>query len=358
MKTPIPFEQLSDEFVRKESSQYGEPLVLITPQHMGAPWTPETLIFRSSIWTKDGELVSPSFPKFFNWNEKDNVVPPPESLIGTTAVEKIDGSTLIVSKFKGQLIVRTRGTFDANIFENAREITELQRQHPEAFDPPSDQTYLFEWYSPSNKIVLDLGSQPLLYLIGAIHHTDYHLASQLVLDRMATRLGVPRPETFTFESVEQLLNAVAEFNGREGVCLYYHGGQRIKKIKALKYLAVHAFKSDLSINNLLEVYVLQGRPKYQEFYDYVAKTYDFECAEMARGDISKLCDANKEVEAIIAHMHVFADSVRSLSRKDAAAKILSSYGKTNRAGFVFSILDQRPLDADAYKKLLHQVIPK
>ncbi len=32
------------------------------------------------------------------------------------AVEKLDGSTLIVSKYKGQYILRTRGTVDASTY--------------------------------------------------------------------------------------------------------------------------------------------------------------------------------------------------------------------------------------------------
>jgi hypothetical protein len=359
MKLSFALETLSEEFLRKTSVQYGEPLVLVHPRHQGCTWTKGNLIFRSSIWTEDGYLVSPSFPKFFNWAEKDNVVAPPVSLIGTTVVEKIDGSTLIVSPFKDKLIIRTRGTFDVKIFENADEIEQLKKQYPKAFEFQNDSfTRIFEWYSPKNKIVLDMGPAPRLFLVGAIYHNDYSLFTQRALDQMAITIGVERPPTLTFEDVEDLLTQVKAFDGKEGICLYYDNGQHIKKVKGQKYLAVHAFKSDLSINNLLEAYVLCGRPTYQEFYNYVADTYDYECAVIARGDISKLADANKEVNKIIDHMKLYADEVRILPRKEAAAKIISAYGKTSRAGFVFTILDNRELDNDAYKKLLHQILPK
>jgi hypothetical protein len=347
------------DFIKKYSNEYGERLVLITPQYQGCAWDKMNLIFRSSIWTEDGYLVSPSFPKFFNWNEKDNLVPPPQSLINTTAVEKIDGSALIVTPYKGQLIIRTRGTFNADIFENFDEIKFFKKEFPKAFDFSDETcTRIFEWYSPKNKIVLDLGKTPRLFLVGIIRHEDYSLYTQASLDLIARQLGVERPASFTFESVEHLLEEVQRFDGKEGVCLYYDLDQHIKKIKGDKYLAVHAFKSDLSINNLLEAYTLYGRPKYQDFYNYIANTYDFECAEIAKGDISRLCDANKEVEKIVEHMKVFANDCKLLSRKEAALKITQAYGKTSRAGFVFTLLDGRQLDAEAYKKLLHQVIPK
>jgi hypothetical protein len=358
MKIPFPFEELQSEFLLKKTTQFGTPMVLVIPQYMGTRWTKDTLIFRSSVWTEAGELVSASFPKFFNWNEKDNLVPPPDSLIHTTAVEKIDGSTLIVSKFEKHTIIRTRGTFDVGVFENANEVEILKQRHPKAFQPIDGISYIYEWYSPANKIVLNLGDEPLLFLVGAIAHADYSLLTQYTLDMLSDQLGVPRPSTMTFSDIDTLLADVSAFKGKEGVCLYYEQDQHIKKVKGAAYLALHAFKSDLSINNLLEVYVEQGRPSYTDFYNYIAEHFDYECAEAAKGSASILCDANKEAVKIVDHMIKFAKDCEVLSRKEAAAKIISSYGKTSRAGFVFTLLDGKPLDIEAYKKLLHQVIPK
>lgn len=359
MRLEFPVQTISEDFNVKTSTQYGELLHLVTPGNIACVWTKDNLIFRSSIWDDNGNLVSPSFPKFFNWNEKDNIIPPPESLVGTTAVEKIDGSALIVSPFKGKTIIRTRGTFDVKVFENSIEIDWLKRQCPKAFQFDSeDYSYIYEWYSPKNRIVLDLGPVPKLFLIGAIWHDDYSLFGQDALDLMAIDFGVERPPTYYFENVEELLIKVKAFDGKEGVCLYYDKGQHIKKIKGSKYLAIHAFKNDLSINNLLEAYVLCDRPDYNTFYAYINDTYDYECAEIAKGDISKLVDANKEVNKILDHMKKFADRVRPLSRKEAALKIIGAYGKTSRSGYVFTLLDNKPLDNDAYKKLLHQVLPK
>ena len=306
MKLPFNLNTVPEDFIQKHSNEYGEELVLITPKHQGCVWTRDNLIFRSSIWSLDGTLISASFPKFFNWNEKDNLISAPNSLINTTAVEKIDGSTLIISYFKGQTIIRTRGTFNVNIFENASEVKTLKQRHPKAFQPIDGVSYIFEWYSPTNKIVLNMGDEPLLFLVGAISHADYSLLTQFTLDMLATQLNVPRPTTLTFSSVDTLLAEVLAFKGKEGVCLYYNQDQHIKKVKGAAYLALHAFKSDLSINNLLEVYVEQGRPSYTDFYNYIAEHFDYECAEAAKGNASILCDANKEVVKIVDHMIKFA----------------------------------------------------
>ena len=357
-RSPVSMEQIPSDFQVKKSNEYGETLVLIIPNHMGTVWTPDNLIFRSSMWTEDGYLVSPSFKKFFNWNEKDNIVPPPDSLIDTTIVEKIDGSTLIVSPFKGQTIIRTRGTFNVNIFENYDEIEQLKRKYVRAFQPPAGISYLFEWYSPKNKIVLNYGDDPEIHLIGAIRHGDYTYVSQSYLDRMAGDIGVLRPKTYTFTTINELLETTKALKGMEGVCVYYGNDQRIKKVKSTTYLSLHAFKSELSINNLLDVYIEAGRPSYQDFYNYISTSYDFECAEAARGQISILADARKEVDAIVDHMRKFAAGLTNMSRKDAAEKIISAYGKTSRSGYVFGFLDLKQIDDDGYKKLFHQVIPK
>jgi hypothetical protein len=49
--------------------------------------------------------------------------------------------------------------------------------------------------------------------------------------------------------------------------------------------------------------------------------------------------------------------LRSLpSRKEQAQLVISSYGETNRAAFVFKLLDGKSLGKEEYKKLLFQVL--
>ena len=98
------------------------PVLLVQPVHIGCPWGLDNDIFRSSVWDLDGNLVSASFKKFFNWDEKPDLDPAPASLQGATLMEKVDGSTLIFSRYKGHTVIRTRGTVDARKQENGHEI--------------------------------------------------------------------------------------------------------------------------------------------------------------------------------------------------------------------------------------------
>ena len=45
-------------------------------------------------------------------------------------------------------------------------------------------------------------------------------------------------------------------------------------------------------------------------------------------------------------------------RGQMAGKVIGAYGNTNRAKFIFGLLDGRPLSQDDYKKLLYQCLKK
>ena len=117
------------QFIYRPVTIAGDECVLIIPNHIGVKWTKQNLMFRSSIWKINSEAdwtpVSLSFKKFFNWDEQPDLDYTPFSLAangGCQILEKCDGSTLIVSKYKGELIIRTRGTADASFMENGHEL--------------------------------------------------------------------------------------------------------------------------------------------------------------------------------------------------------------------------------------------
>lgn len=350
----------------------GEICYLVQSAHQGAKWAKHNLIFRSSVWNSKGELISASFKKFFNWGEQPELAYTPFSLTangGSQLIEKIDGSTLIVSKYKGQLIIRTRGTVDATKIDNGYEIEILKKKYSKAFQfydefgvidnkDTISYSYIYEWTSPVNKIVLNYGEEPEIRLIGIIDHNDYKLAQQELLDFFAIQIGVKRPSVFKFDSIKEMLEAVEALKGQEGICCYCNYGQDIRKIKSAWYLALHRMKSELgSIDKVIDFYFTLNRPTYQEFYSYIEKTFDFELAEQVRGQISKICDGMKEVEKLVSYMKNFVEPLSPLkrvSRKDAATAIMQAYGQTNRSGMAFKLLDGKTLQDEDYKKLLYQ----
>ena len=350
------------QFMVHEHSLNGEIVHLIQPQHIGTKWTQDNKHMRSVVVNYAGEVISASMPKFTNWGENPDHFPVPTSLKNATVVEKLDGSTLIVSKYNGQYILRTRGTVDASTMANGFELELFKSTILNKLQDNNDTwgySIIWEWLSPINKIVLSYGDEPIWKLIGFINHINYSLAQQDMLDAMAKKYDLLRPEIYTFTDISDMLQIVDKWQDKEGVCLYSKNDQVIHKIKASKYLLLHHLKSELSsLEKVLDVWLEQGMPDYQTFYNYIFTTFDFELAEQIKGTISRICDAKKEVDMIVSGMNDFVNNrLKTLpTRKLQAEQVISAYGNTNRAAFLFKILDNRPLGKEEYKKLLFQVL--
>ena len=279
----------------------------------------------------------------------------------------VHNSTLIVSKYKGQYILRTRGTVDASTMANGYELelfkTKILLPLAEKMRHPHDTwefSILFEWVSPVNKIVLNYGDEPDWYLVGMVWHSEYHLYNQASLDGFARGHNLKRPATYTFTDVNDLLQNVEQWKGKEGVCVYSHNDQSIHKVKAFEYLKCHAFKGNATFENTIEMFFEFDMPSYQEFETKLIEKFDYECYNMVRGHISTICDGFKEVLNIVDGMNLFVNKIKSLpTRKEQAIAVFSSYGKeSNRSSYIFTILDGKSLTKDQLKKLLYQTTKK
>ena len=340
---------------------------LVQPIHIGATWTNDTLHFRSVVVDKVGDIVSASFKKFFNCDEKPDLTPAPKSLDGASLMEKLDGSTLIFSRYKGHTVVRTRGTVDARKQENGQEIDFLLEKYSKFKEilesvETTNISYIFEWLSPLNRIVLNYGDEADMALVGVIFHKDYSMVTQNGLDVLAAQMHLRRPQTFKYDSVADMKAAIEALRDQEGLCVYYNDDQNIRKVKSAHYLFLHRAKSEVSsIEKVLDLYINEfiANGAYMPYVDFMAfleKTFDFEIASMARGHVSRICDAMKEVRLILTALINCATECKALSRKDAAVKIIQAYGSTGRSPIVFKQLDGKPLMADDYKKLLYQCL--
>ena len=345
-----------------------ETLWLIQPVHIGAKWNQTNKHFRSSLWNEDGELVSAGFAKFTNWGENPEHFPPPENLSDCVFTEKLDGSLLIVSKYKGKFILRTRGTVDASKLDNGYEIELFKTDIlPKLLDvhlvygvtDTWKYSFLFEWTSPENRIVVRYGDSPTWSLVGIVYHGDYSLIDQLTLDNLAWQHGLNRPTVYKFTTIAEFLDLVAKWEGKEGVVCYSKNGQMLHKVKSDWYLALHRMKEEFgNIEKIVDFYMVENCPSYTEFLNKIALLVDWETANEIQGDVSRICDAWKEVNLIVAHMKLFVEPLKTLVRKEAAQQIISSYGTTNRASFCFTILDGKELSQDQLKKILWQSLKK
>jgi hypothetical protein len=289
-------------------------------------WTANNLNFRSVIVNSVNKVISAGFPKFFNYGEKPDLYPSPESFGDWVIDDKLDGSLLIVSQYKGEIIIRTRGTFSAFQHKNADELRKLLEKYTKVTDnfwvKYEKYTLLFEWISKERPIVIEY-DKPELVLLGMIRHSDYNLASSKVLDFIAISLKVPRPKKFNFSNISEISLTLQELKNVEGYIISYNGNQNRVKLKTIDYLKKHKFRSNCTFNAIFELWESNDCPIVDDISKLIEKTFDYECLQMAKPQLEYLA-----MYIMMAHdlfdkisFDVFSRKLNEISKKDAAAII-------------------------------------
>ena len=198
-------------------------------------WIPDLLQCRGLVYDDQWKLVARPLPKFFNYEEHvdGSVGPLPSG--GFTVTEKYDGSLGILFKYKGQLVMATRGSFHSEQADEGMRIL-LERYSDEMLDALGDEhTHLLEICYPANRIVVDYGGQSFLQWLTTIH----------------TASGIEEPEYGKlFGGIEYVpVNSPEELKAQnrdnaEGYVLRYENGQRVK-IKFEQYVMLHKLVSGL-----------------------------------------------------------------------------------------------------------------
>lgn len=358
MKLPSPI-----EFNFKDCVIAGDECWLITPKDMATKWTNENSRFRSCVVRKDDNFViSQGFGKFTNFGEQPAFQPWDKSW-AIEARHKLDGSLLIVSFYRYTLITRTRGTVDASQLPNGSELEVLKSKYPMVFNEDEINhaySYLYEWTTPTNVIVLREHNEPTLTLIGIVNNETGAYLPNSYLDWYAQTINVNRPEKFEYATVEDCILDVDAWRGKEGVVLYSPDGQTLKKIKASEYCQLHKIATGIkTIKNVMDMFIASPRfTTYQDFYNYVETMFDFEIAEKIKDDISKIIEA---YNVYLKKLDELKKHVKELSyhetRRDQALDITTKYSDWRRSA-AFSLLDDRKF-ADTFESaVLHHELEK
>ena len=129
-------------------------------------WSSELLIARGLVVDEYGTIIGRPIPKFFN----DYEVTPPNGGYGDygdfEVTEKMDGSLIIMSFYRGGVIFSTRGSFTSEQAVKAKEIYEEKYSDIEI---DVEFTYCFEVIYPKNRIVVDYGGEEDLILLAKIN---------------------------------------------------------------------------------------------------------------------------------------------------------------------------------------------
>lgn len=341
---------------------FDEKFTLITPTDMGTDWCDDNARYRSTLLNSAGEVVSQGFGKFTNYGEKPSFQPW-DPTWPVEARHKMDGSLLIVSKYKGKIIARTRGTADARYLPNGYEITELMESYPSAFNNPyldSGWSLLFEWTTPNNIIVIREHSKPTLTLLGLVDNESAVLMTPSNVDAVASLLGLARPDRYVYNSIHECIADVSAWVGKEGVVLTSPDGQTLKKIKAEAYLKLHKLATGIkNIKHVMELFIASPRfTQARDFYAYVESTLDYEVAEKIKDDIETVVAVYNDYLKLVETIENFVETKARvcLSRKDVAQMIIGTFDSWS--GLAFTLLDGRAISekqlSDSLFKILEQ----
>lgn len=363
-----------EQFNIKDVVIAGDECILVTPKDMGVDWDDDNKYFRSSIWRKsDMHPISLGFKKFMNLGEKPTFEPVDE-YTELEFIRKMDGSLLIVSQYKGQLIVRTRGTVDASTLYNGHEIEFLTKKYPKAFDNmwlrSEYHTLLFEWTTPSNRIVLRESDEPSLWLIGIVCHrpevmdynrwyTDtplkeaYHYFTQFELDQQEKYLEVPRPKRYKLD-LKSVVDFLKDKDDMEGVVVYANDGQFLKKIKSPRYLYMHKmFTGIKNLKHMVSLWIEYGYSPRENFEALLATNYDWELVQSLSGLIDELFKKWGDIQARLDIIRNFLNQHKELTRKEIAQKILTEFGSWS--SIAFEVLDGKPNKIEKLFELIDHV---
>jgi hypothetical protein len=349
-----------EQFNFKEVEIFGDACWLITPNNMSTKWTDENFRFRSCLVRQEDNLViSQGWGKFTNYGERPDFQPWDDNQ-KFEARHKLDGSLLIVSRYKGQWILRTRGTVDARQLNNGHEIDFLMKKYDKFFsskfaDNGDDCSILFEWTTPNNIIVLREHDEPTLTLLGIVNHSDCSYWRQDWLDRIVSDTEVysqfNRPVKYEYNSIAECIADVKAWQGKEGVVIYDPTYQTMKKIKGDAYCELHKISTGLvTLENVLDLFLATPMfAKYSDFYHYVETTKDYEVAEKIKDQMLVICVAYSKILDRIEKVKNVVNQVRNgFTRKEQAYQFQIHWSDW-RLAVAFTLLDNRELTLKHYK---------
>lgn len=282
---------------------------------------PLALECRGSVFDATGKCVARPFEKFFNLGENDSVRPDVLSGLRFDAYEKRDGSLLFPVQIHERIVFKTRKTFrsDLAIYVNA-----WSRIRVPYLDFCTDLiehgfTPLFEWTSPSNRIVLDYGQSQRLVVLAARHIESGLYMSDRMLSRLASDYQIPIIQKADFENLQAVKEACLTQKDIEGWVLVFENGLRVK-CKTRYYHQLHRIKTWMSERDIAELCAEQKSD------DLKGQLIDLE-ETLAAESIRVIEDVERRVVAELSEMQSRVETIaqdaveKNLDTRDLASQV-------------------------------------
>ena len=243
-------------------------------KNLNYDYRPDELHLRSIVVdTATGEVVSSGFPKFFNFGEDTATDAVFRAATEIKVSPKHDGTLIIVSPQQdGSRIVRTRGQHDLGVFE-----APVMALLDDDIGPPGF-SYLFEYVSPANRIVVKHHESRLVPL-AVVDHEDLSvrpLQEQETVAESAADLSQRVKGLSMATSGEGFVASTVDADGRLWLC----------KMKTQEYLGMHRLRFAMTpkrVRALVGWYQLMTRAQVRTLVEQDVGL-DFECVDLEAAD--------------------------------------------------------------------------
>lgn len=299
-------------------------------------WDEITLQCRGLVTDENGNVVARPFKKFFNMEEGKHT-PTSEFEV----FEKMDGSLIIAFYMWGELVVATRGSFTSEQAIAAKNLLHTMN----TYSLTTGVTYLFEYTSSWNRIVVDYGEKENLTLLAAIDINPLIEASYVFLQGIATQLGCDVVKKYDGIKDYSTLKGIINDN-QEGFVIKFSNGERMK-IKGEEYLRLHRIMTMVSTKSVWEV--LSGGETMEELLQNIPDEFYSKIKEYQAELVSQFNQIVKEYKWIYNKIkNVYFDVYDKEFSKAEFAKLAKGY---KHSSILFSMLNGKDYSPYIWKVL-------
>jgi T4 RnlA family RNA ligase len=303
-----------------------------TCQYEGA-WDEVTLQFRGLILDDQNQVVARPFRKFFNIEERKHT--PTEDF---EVFEKLDGSLIILYFYQGWRVA-SKGSFSSDQAIAAEKIL----RDLDLNSLSISATYLFEYLSDWNRIVVDYKGEEKVVLIGAIDDVGNECPYNL-LEVSAKLLGCEVVQKYDFKEYQNLKEL--NWTNKEGFVVRFSNGDRCK-IKFEDYVRLHRVITNFSSVDIWDA--LRNGDNLSYALENVPDEFDV----WVKNKMEQLQEKYNEVESESVEWY---NSILCEDRKEFAHSVLSKVPKELQ-GIVFNMFSKKDY-RDTIWKLIRPVYEK
>ena len=320
-------------------------------------WDEHTMNARGVITLPDGTIISRPFPKFFNLGEKE--AEPIDWTEPVEITEKLDGSLIILSFYKGEMIVNSRGSFTSEHAEFARR---WLHDHFEEWTKikHSEYTYLFEAiFTSSNKNevkVVNYGDKSDLTLLAVIHTDTGEELSYVQMkekELIGKLFGISLSTRYGFDDVKNIISKVkarTSVQDGEGLVLHFMNSNKRVKVKSDVYIRMHRLISHANRKTILQM--LMSGDSVEEVYSTLPDEFYTEVKKW-------VAEFTNEHDRIF---NLALSNVSKISamktRKDQSKAIYGDPELKDICGIMFMALDGRNIDHPIWDLIKKQMKEK